>query len=115
MSEYDFEIKHIKGKENQVDDAINRRDCEMHITTISMYMTDLKSKIIATTNLDQQDLQVKETLQHSDFQQKINYYALQEDGIFMYKGKVYVPNSSELKNTAMREMHNVLYVGHPRY
>jgi hypothetical protein len=33
----------------------------------------------------------------------------------MYKGKVYVSNSSEMKNTMMREMHNVPYVGHPRY
>jgi hypothetical protein len=26
-----------------------------------------------------------------------------------------VPNSSELKNIVLREMHNVSYVGHPRY
>jgi hypothetical protein len=33
----------------------------------------------------------------------------------MYKGKVYVPNSSETKNTMMREMHNVPYVGNLGY
>jgi hypothetical protein len=33
----------------------------------------------------------------------------------MYGDKVYVPNSSELKNTMMREMHNVPYVEHQRY
>jgi hypothetical protein len=31
----------------------------------------------------------------------------------MYKGKVYVLNSNELKNTVMREMHNVPYDGNP--
>jgi hypothetical protein len=31
LSEYDFEIKHIKGKENQVVDALNRRAYELHI------------------------------------------------------------------------------------
>jgi hypothetical protein len=36
LSEYDFDIKHIKGKENKVADALNRRVHEMHATTISM-------------------------------------------------------------------------------
>jgi hypothetical protein len=90
LSEYDFEIKHIKGKENQVVDALSRRAHEVHIATISMYMTDLKDKIIATTNSDQQYLKIKETLQQGNFQQKFNYYELKEDGILMYKGKVYV-------------------------
>ena len=35
LSEYDFEIKHIKGKENQVVDALNRESREVHIATIS--------------------------------------------------------------------------------
>jgi hypothetical protein len=33
----------------------------------------------------------------------------------MYKGKVYVPNSSELKNAVLKDMHNVPYAGHPGY
>jgi hypothetical protein len=33
----------------------------------------------------------------------------------MYKGKVYVPNSREMKNTMLREMHNMSYARHPRY
>jgi hypothetical protein len=31
------------------------------------------------------------------------------------KEKTYVSNSIELKNTVLREMHNVPYVGNPRY
>jgi hypothetical protein len=62
MSEYDFEIKHIKGKENQVVDALSRRAHEMHIAAISMYKIDLKDKIIAATNSDQYYLKIKETL-----------------------------------------------------
>jgi hypothetical protein len=40
---------------------------------------------------------------------------LKEDGILMYKGKVYVLNSSELKDTTIKEMQNESYVGHSRY
>jgi hypothetical protein len=45
LCEYDFDIKHIKGKENNVVDALNRRVHELHATTISMYQTDIKGKI----------------------------------------------------------------------
>jgi hypothetical protein len=33
----------------------------------------------------------------------------------MYRGNIYVPKSREMKNTMLREMHNVPYVGHPVY
>jgi hypothetical protein len=42
LSEYEFEIKHIKGIENQLVDEFSRRENEMHVTTISMYRSDLK-------------------------------------------------------------------------
>jgi hypothetical protein len=46
LSEYDFEIKHIKGKENQVVDALRRRAHEVHVLAISVYKTDLKDKFL---------------------------------------------------------------------
>jgi len=49
LSEYAFEIMHIKGKENQVVDTLNTREHEMHYTTIRMYIYDLKDKIVEAT------------------------------------------------------------------
>jgi hypothetical protein len=46
LSEYDFDIKHIKGKENKVVDALSRRVHLMHATTISMHQSDVKSRIL---------------------------------------------------------------------
>jgi hypothetical protein len=43
LNEYDFDLKHIRGKENKVVDTLSRRVHEMHATTISMcksYMCD---------------------------------------------------------------------------
>jgi hypothetical protein len=59
LSECDFEITHTKGKENQMVDALSRREHEMHIAAINMYKIDLKDKIIATTNSDQNYLVIK--------------------------------------------------------
>ena len=36
MCEFDFEIKHIKGKENKVVDALNRNVHEMHVASLSI-------------------------------------------------------------------------------
>jgi hypothetical protein len=113
LNEYDFEIKHINGKENHLVDALSRRSHEVHITATRMYGTNLKDKVIATTNSDQNYLKIKETLQQGNFQQKFNYYKLEEDGILMYKGKLYVSNSSEMKNAVLKEMQNEPYVGNP--
>jgi hypothetical protein len=68
LSEYDFKINHIKGKENQVVDALSRIAHEVHIASISMYKTDLKHKIVAATNSDRNYLKIKETLQQGNFQ-----------------------------------------------
>ena len=46
LSESDFDIKHIKGKENKVADALSRRVHDFHSTSISMYQYNLKDKIL---------------------------------------------------------------------
>jgi hypothetical protein len=59
LSEYDFDIKHIKGKENKFVDALSRRVHIMHATTVSMHQSDLESKILDVFVTDQHYLQVR--------------------------------------------------------
>ena len=87
----------------------------MHISAINMYNTYLIDIILKAVNSDQQYLKIKETLQQDILLQNFHYYELKEDGKLTHRGKIYVPNSSEMKNTVLMEMHNVSYVGHPRY
>jgi hypothetical protein len=115
LSEYGFDIKHIKDKENKVVDALNKRVHDMHARTISMYMYDLKDRILEAANSYHHYLQIKEALQQGNFQKKFKYFEMRDDAVHMYKGKVYVSESRELKNMVLREMHSVHCVGHPRY
>jgi hypothetical protein len=55
LCEYDFDIRHIKGKENKVADALSRKVHELHATTISMYKNRvLKIEFLEAANADLQ-------------------------------------------------------------
>ena len=45
LCEFDFEIKHIKGKENKVANALSRKVQEMHVASHSICQSDLKKQI----------------------------------------------------------------------
>ena len=45
LSEYDFEIQHIKGKENKVVDALSRNEKLNFTAAISTYKTDLEEQL----------------------------------------------------------------------
>jgi hypothetical protein len=83
LSEYDFDIKHIKGKENKVVDALNIRVHELHDTTISMYQSDLKDRITEAAKSDLQYKELVAKLQQGILQQKIEEYKLDNDEILM--------------------------------
>ena len=42
LCEFDFEIKHIKGKENKVADALSRKVQEMYVASLSICQSDLR-------------------------------------------------------------------------
>ena len=45
LSKFDFEEKHIKGKENKMVDALSRRTHEVYEVTVSQPKGDLLSRI----------------------------------------------------------------------
>jgi hypothetical protein len=115
LSEYDFDIKHIKGKENKVDDALTRRVHELHATTIIMYQSNLKDIILEAAKVDLQYIELVTKLQQGKMQQKVEDYELGIDGIILYKNIVYVPNYLELRSAILNEMHNLPYAGYLGY
>jgi hypothetical protein len=97
LSEYNFDIKHIKGKQNKVVDALNRRLQEIHATTISMYRSGLSGEILEVSKSNQHYMDIKVNLQQGMSQKKLKGYELKEDGILMYSRRVYVLNVQKLK------------------
>jgi hypothetical protein len=102
LSEYDFDIKHIKGKENKVVDSLSRRVQLMHATVVSMHQLDLNRKILDVVVTYQHHLQVKESLQQENVQQKIKEYEIKEHGLLMHNNRIYVPSFRELRNLVLK-------------
>ena len=44
LSEFDFEIKHFKGKENKVVDALSRSMKTIHLAAMSTYKTNIRKE-----------------------------------------------------------------------
>ena len=85
LSEYEFNIKHIKGKEKKVADALSRRVHEMHATSISMYQIDLKGKIFEAAKAYLQYMEMVKKLQQGKCSRRlkiINWEMMK----FSYKG-----------------------------
>jgi hypothetical protein len=80
LCEYDFDIKHIKGKENKVVDALSRRVHKLHDTSISMYQTNIKSIILEATNAHLQYMELVAKIQQGEMPQKVEDYKLGVDG-----------------------------------
>jgi hypothetical protein len=45
LSEFDFEIKHIKGKENKVANSLSRSMKTIHLTAVSTCETNVKERV----------------------------------------------------------------------
>lgn len=58
LSDFGFKIKHIKGKESKIVDALSKSMHHIHMTTIGNYDSNLKK-------------QVKESLNNDEFYKKI--------------------------------------------
>ena len=82
ISEFDFEIIYIKGKENKVADDLSKRVQVNHNLVVSPYRTYLQEQILHVR-------------QHDEQYQQYNEYHLTECGLVRFKNMIYVPYSSE--------------------
>ena len=99
--EFDFEIKHIKGKENKVANALSRKVREMHVASLSIFQTDLKQQIVNHTAGDELYEHVKEKLQQQSLEKRHEGYKLEEDGLLTYKNRIYIPHVADLRKFFM--------------
>ena len=53
LCEFDFEIKQINGKENKVADTLSRKVQEMHVSSLSIFQSNLRQHIVNHVDADE--------------------------------------------------------------
>ena len=115
LSEFDFEIKHIKGKENRVVDALSRNMKTIHLAAVSTCETDVKERVINAQEIDRFFHTVTLYLQQEPTGIKYGGYQMMEGGLLTYRSRLYIPDCDDLKRFIMDELHKRPYTSHPGY
>jgi hypothetical protein len=115
LSEFDFEIKHIKGKENRVVDALRRSIKMIHLAAVSTYKMSVRERI---RNAQETDVFVKTVtsyLSQDPTGLKYEGYQMIKEGMLTYINRLYILKCDGLKRLIMDELHKRPYTSHPGY
>jgi hypothetical protein len=115
LSEFDFKIKNIKGKENRVDDALSRSMKVVHLEAVSMSESDLKERVKSAQEIDAFFKTVTSYLKQELIGLQYEGYQMLNDDLLAYKGILYIPNCAYLKRFIMDELHKRPHIGYPCY
>ena len=105
LCEFDFEIKHIKGKERKVAGALSRKVHEIHVAFLSIFQPYLRKHIINHIFEDEMYVQIKDKLRQQGLERKYKEYKLEEDELLTYKNRIYISNVANLRRIFMDEIH----------
>ena len=115
LSEYNFEIKHIKGKENKVVDALSKNARMNFITAISSYKTKLDDKLEEGIKMDKEYQNLREKVANNESENVKTDHSFNEKGLMLYKNRPCVPNTPKIKLLILNEVHKSPYSRHPGY
>jgi hypothetical protein len=112
---FDFEIKHINGKENKVVDMLIQIIQTIHLATTSGGESNIRQIIKTLLSEDEFFNLVREKLQQEPKEKRYEGYQLRDDNLLVYNKRLYVSDSTYLRQLILDEFHRRLYVGHPGY
>ena len=85
LSEFDMDIKHIKGKENKIADALSS------IGSSAIFDLEELFKKVSDQDPNYEDLQLKM------MKKEMVEYIQNQKGLICYKNRLYIPNVDSLK------------------
>ena len=115
LKKIDFEIKHIKGKENRVVDMLSRKVNQICTTLISIYQTKLEDRVRTTTIDDEKYQEMKIKIQNNNIGREDLDFSLKKEGVLIFKNRLYRTNSVKLKLLILNEFHKRPFLSHPSY
>jgi hypothetical protein len=115
LSDFDFELKHIKGKENRVAYTLTRSMKMIHLAVVSICETDVRERVGNAQETYELFKTVTSYLRQEPIGIKYEGYQMLYEGLLTYINRLYIPNCGNLKRFIMDELHKRPYIGHPSY
>ena len=111
MSEYDFGISYIKGKENVVMDALSWRPRVFSLVPLKV---NLRERVLMQLQEDSWYFEVTTNLQSGrQLDPKYEGYSLEVDGLLRYQGRMYIPKVGDIQSIILKEDHRAHYCVDP--
>ena len=76
------------------------------------YEFDLGDQILSTGNFDGEYQRLKYKTVKNEQEKVKTYFSLNQQGLLLYKNRLYIPNIKEIKLTVMDELHKIPYSRH---
>jgi hypothetical protein len=133
IKDYDIVINYHPGKANMVADALSHRSCvnQLVVESIPFELCEEfdKLNLRIVTNTEATKMEVGSNLLHEIQKSQVEDEKIQEikcnikeekspgfsedeEGVLLYKGRIYVPNIKELKDKILHEAHESTYSIH---
>eukprot|EP00253_Pinus_taeda_P017334 PITA_17334 len=115
LSGFNFDIKHLQGKENRVADALSRKVQGLYEVSITEWKNPFLDIIKEISGQDTEYQRLKQQIQQSDGKDNQQEFTTDDAGIVYFQQRIYVPNQNKIKSLIMDEFHISHYAGHPGY
>ena len=96
LSEYHFELKHIKGKKKKVVKALSWRNHMIYEVTLSQTDADLHEKIRMANKVDPFYVEILKKVQEDWLFQQQKEYKVDDSELLWSKGRLYVPDRGDI-------------------
>ena len=115
LSEYHFELNHIKGKENKVVDALSWWTHMIYEVTLNQIDANLHENIRTANKVDLFYVEILKKVQKDQLFQQQKEYKVDDSGLQWSKDRLYVLDGGDIRSNILIEFHRAPYSGHPRY
>jgi hypothetical protein len=115
LSEFDFEVRHIKGKENKVEYTLSRRIHGLFEMNFSRAESGLEGRIRTAGVDDENYTKIMIDIPNNTANSEKPDLGIDEKGLLQFKNRLYIPDSTGLKLTISDEVNKKMYSGHPGY
>jgi hypothetical protein len=115
LSDFDFEIKHIKGKENRVVDAHIISVKMIHLEAVSTYEIDVREIFKNAQETYAFFNTMTSYLKQDPIGLKYEGYQILDEFLLTYINRLYIPSCDKLKRFIMDKLHKRPYTGHIGY